>query len=306
MDINWLDVVPSVMATAATIAAACAAFISLRISQEANHVSRQSILAAQHGSAAFEISKAVSDIKNGTKGLLDLCCSVQTDWAREIEKHDCRSAGGVNPRPLRHVLVNASKMLVCHGSSHRENYINAQRLMYSILRDGIDLNDSEYTQFLKKADGTYKDFESTFGLPSTKKPILEAAAFRWACYQLVKRVDNERWNEIWLSAWKADGWLDKYQAEFLKMQPVLKAAQASLKLEKSKNEYGVFPIKSNPALSLKYESLLTALEVLLDDCGLEVLESYKEWACEEDCWKLITYSMGLACLASDILESVID
>lgn len=303
--IELLDFIPSVMSAIAAVAAAIAAIVALRVSRKANALTEKSILAAHHHAAALELSNSIDSISKSTRDLSRISYDLWSDWSREIESKDDRSKGGQDPRPLRHVLTNGSKMLVNHGASKRKWFKHAQRSMFSIIRDGVgSLSEAEYNLLLKKADGTYGDFESTFGSPAANEKIAESEAFRWVCHQLAKRVTPDSWCEVWSEAWLSDGWLNRYRAEFSKARTILKQTFSSLKLEKNKIEHSVLPLSSNPALHEKYERVLTELEILLEDCNLDSMEAYQDWSHDEDVSQLVLYSMGMAYLTLKILDSI--
>jgi hypothetical protein len=305
-EMNWLDLIPSIMSAVATVAAAFAAFGSLRVSREAKLVSEQSALAIHHGDAAIALTEAVEKLIESTQVFSELAYRTWGEWASEIEALDYREAGGSNPRPLRHVLTDASEMLVKHGTRQRKKYKHVARSMYSIVRDGIDnLNDAEYVKLLRRADGEYRDFEGVFGATSINKNISATPAFRWACYQLNRRIEIEKWCEIWENAWHDNGWLNKFRSEHSKIKPALESILASLKSERAKLEHTVFPLKSNPSLCLKYDDVLGIIEVLLEDCSLELVEWYSEHhPHKEDVIQLVVYSMGIAFLVVEALASV--
>ncbi len=302
---KWLDIIPSFLSAIAAIAAAYAALASLRVSREAKVVAEQSALAAHHGAAAIALTSAVEKLIVSTKDFFELSYSVHVDWPSEIEKLDHREAGGSNPRPLRHVLSNASEMLANHGSEKRKKFRHAKQSMFSIVRDGVnDLNEAEFERLLKQADGEHPDFETTFGTPPQKKRIAAAPAFRWACYQLNKRIEKNCWYEIWGAACQEDGWLKRYRTEHSKIKPTLEAIIKSLKTERDKLSHTAFPLESNPSLCLKYDDFFDVVETLLEDCSLEFIDkAYSQQPHENDVIQLIVYSMGIAFLSMDALNS---
>lgn len=304
-EINWLDSVPSIMSAVATVAAAAATFGSLRVSREAKMVAERSALAIQHGSAAITLASAVETLTKSTETFWDAAYSTWAEWPREIEALDHRQAGGSNPRPLRHVFTDASEMLVKHGTRKGTIYKYAKQSMFAIVRDGVNnLNDAEYENLLKRADGEYCDFEGVFGGPTISKSITTAPAFRFACYQLSRRIDEKSWFEIWRNAWLENGWLNKFRAEHSKIKPTLESILASLKSERAKLNHSVFPLESNPSLCLKYDDLLAVIEVLLEDCSLDTVEAYSDHPFKDDVIQLVVYSMGIAFLAMEALNSV--
>lgn len=304
-EVKWIDLVPSIMSAIASVGSAVAAFWALRISKQAKVVSEQSALATHHGSAALEFTKAVEQLKRSSNDFSEVAYRTWADWASEIGGLDHREAGGSNARPLRHVLTDASEMLVKHGVGLRPRYIRAARSMFSIIRDGVNnLNDAEYEQLLKRADGKYCDFGGIFGEPPLDRCITTAPAFRWACYQLNKRIDKNIWIDIWEKAWQANGWLNNFRSEHNKIKPALASILTSLNSEKAKLGHTVFPLKSNPTLYWKYDDLVSVVEVLLDDCSLDLVEGYWEHPHKDDVIQLIVYSMGIAFLVVEALGSV--
>lgn len=303
---NWLDITPSFLSAIAAVAAAYAALASLRVSREAKLVAEQSALAAHHGAAAIALTSAVEKLIVSTKDFFELSYGVHVGWPSEIGKLDHREAGGSNPRPLRHVLSNASEMLANHGSEKRKRFRHAKQSMFSIVLNGVNnLNEAEFESLLKQADGEYPKFEATFGTPSLRKSITTAPAFRWACYQLNKRIENKCWHEIWGAACQEDGWLKRYRTEHSKIKPTLEAIIKSLKTERDKLSHTVFPLESNPSLCLKYDDLLDVVETLLEDCSLEFIdEACSEQPHEDDVIQLVVYSMGIAFLSMDALNRI--
>lgn len=303
--IEWLNVIPSAMSAIAAGAAACAAFVALSVSRKANSISEKNILAAHHHDAVSVLSKSIDRLRKETKNLSEFSFGFWVDWPREIELKDERCKGGLDPRPLRHVLSNGSEMLANHATRNGKRYRNAGRSMFSIIREGVnDLNEHEYKNLLKKADGTYGKFECTLGSPPLNKNIGEADAFRWVCYQLTKRINRDDLREIWRNAWLTEGWLSRYRTEFSKVKSILEEVVESLRLEKKKIIYSVLPLQSNPALHKNYEMVLSGLETLLDDGSLELLELYREWKHDEDITQLILYSMAMAYWVFKLLDSI--
>jgi hypothetical protein len=303
--IEWLNIIPSVMSAIAAIAATYAAFVALSVSRKANSISEKSILAVHHHNAVSVLSSSIDRLRKETKSLSEFSYTIWVDWSREIELKDERGNGGLNPRPLRHVLSNGGEMLVMHATRNGTQYRNAGRLMFSIIREGVsDLNEREYNSLLRKADGAYNNFECTFGSPLLSKNIGEADAFRWVIYQLTKRINRDDRNKIWRNAWLAEGWLTKYRAEFSKVKSIFEDVVDSLRAEKSKIIYSVLPLQSNSVLHRKYEMVLSGVEVLLSDCGLEALEHYKDWRHDEDVAQLILYSIAMSYLVMKILDSI--
>jgi hypothetical protein len=196
-------------------------------------------------------------------------------------------------------------MLAEHGKIHRRPYRYAQNAMFSIIRDGVTgLNDSEYNALLRKADGSFSDFEGVFGVPSKNEKISNSDAFRWVCYQLARRVKEEDWRKIWNDAWEPDGWVSKYRTEFSNVKPVLKEVLSSLRAEKTKLAHSAFPLESNPSLNKKYQTLFYALEVLVENGDLSILEHYQDTKFCEDIPQLVLYSMGMAYFVMQVLGDV--
>lgn len=301
------DAVPSIMSAIAAVAAAYAALGSLRVSRESKLIAEQSALAVHHGTAAIALTTAARTLIASTETYYEIAYNAWSEWPSEIEamQLDHRSAGGSNPRPLRHVLSDASEMLVKHGIKQSKTLRHAQRSMYKIVRDGVyNLNDVEYEKLLKKADGSYSDFEGIFGAPSARKSITNSTAFRWAYYQLNRRIEHESWRKIWKQAWLENGSIYKFRFEHSNIKLILESIISSLKLERDKLSHSVFPLESNPSLCLKYDDFLEVVEVLLDDCSLDSVEFFSEKADDDDLIQLIVYSMGIAYLVTEALNRV--
>ncbi len=303
--IELLALIPSLMSSIAAIAAAIAAFLALRISRKAHSFNERSVLGVHHNSAVLELSSGIDTIHKSTRKLSVFSYHLWANWADQIEEKDIRSNGGTNPRPLRHVLTNGSEMLAEHGKHHRRPYRYVQNAMSSIIRDGVTgLNDSEYNALLRKADGSYSDFEEIFGVPSQNQSISNSDAFRWVCYQLARRVKEEDWRKIWNDAWEPDGWISKYRTEFSNVKPVLQEVLSSLIAEKTKVAHSAFPLESNPSLNKKYHTLFYALKFLLENGDISILEHHQDTKFCEDIPQLILYSMGMAYSVMQILGEV--
>lgn len=304
-DTNWLDVVPSIASAVATFAAAIAAIGSFRVSRQANRVAEQSSLAIHHGSAANTLTAAISSVTKWSGPFGDAAYNVWAQWPRDIEALDNRDAGGADPRPLRHVLVDAGDMLLAHASEGGARYSRAGISMFSIVRDGIgNMSDEEYERLLRKADGRYEHFPAVFGAPHVTKDITASPAFRWAYYQLTKRVSTTNWSNVWTSAWSEGSYLAKYRAEHERFKPILESVQDSLKAEQDRLAHTTFPLDSNPSLKAKYDSVADAVDVLIEGCGLDLFDGYLEHPHWDDLVPLIIYSMGIALLATKLIENV--
>ena len=125
-EMNWIDAVPSIMSAVASIAAAIAAFSSLRVSRESKLIAEQSALAMYHGSAVMAITSAVDELKKSTETFSEIAYGTWAKWPSEIAALDHQLAGGSDPRPLRHVLTDASEMLVKHGTARGKRYRHTQ------------------------------------------------------------------------------------------------------------------------------------------------------------------------------------
>ena len=292
---NWFEITPAFLSAIASVAAATAAFISLRISKRATSIAELSALAVHHHSASIEYTKVVGSLCEATQEFYRFSDNMWVDWARELEGKDNYELGGKDGRPLRHVLSNGSEMLASYAIRTKSWRGYANQPILSVIRHGVsNLNNNEYHELLRKADGCYGDFESVFGIPSNSDAITTAPAFRWICYQLAKRVKVENWKEAWQESWKESGWLYEYQVEYLKIEPVLKEAQKTLMTEKQKLEHTAFPLSHNSELFLKYDKILKSLEYLLEDCDGKLLETYRDWPHSEEFSQLIICSMATA------------
>jgi len=233
--INWLDVVPATMSAFAALAAAYAAIISMHVSKQSNSLAEKIAIASHHNSAASLYFEVVRDLNEETRELSKVSYNLWNEWSKEIETKDNRTLGGVDPRPLRHVLTDSSNILATYGMKTKNWGPFTSRAILSVVIDGIGkTDDSEYLELLKQADGKYHDFDDTFGTPSNSEKISSAPAFRFACYQLMKRVSREDWITIWHEAWLQDGWLVQYKQEYRRVKPILDKAHKSLEGERSR------------------------------------------------------------------------
>lgn len=300
-----MDAVPSIMSAIAGVAAAIAAFFSLKISKEAKDIAKQSALAAQHHTAASLLSDSIVKLKETTEELSNFSQDLVHNWSSHIGCKDESSKGGVNPRPLRHVLSNAAEMLVTHAIESQKSPRHVHRLMYSIVRDGVqNMNEDEFKSLLKKADHSYTDFEGVLGKPSIKGCITDSRAFRWAFYQLSKRVAKSDWKYFWNSTWQEDGWLYLYEKHYSNIKPTIADINQLLKSEKAKLAHTVFPLESNPRLSSNYNKVLSITDALLEDCDLDSVKPYINCSYEPDFIELIVYSMSIAELTSTVIDDL--
>lgn len=300
---NNLESIPSIMSAIASAAAAIAAFQSLKISRDAKALAAKSALAVHHADATRVLNEAIEKLRVCIHEFSEIAHTVSIEWPREIEKLDNRSAGGMNPRPLRHVLSDASGMLVKHGSKEGKMYKHAARSVYAIVRDGVDeLNEVEYDEFLDIADGDYNDFETTFGTVTAHKSILISPAFRWAYTQLVRRVNRNEWLKVWTDAWGSKGWIYKFRIEHCKIQPTLTSITTSLKSEKRRLQHSVFPLESNPSLAKKFDSTIDVLEALSEGCSLNAIEWHVENPFKAHATELVLFSLAIVMLAEKSLE----
>lgn len=301
----WLEVVPSFLSAVASVGAAIAAFVSLRISKRSTSIAESTALAVHHNSASIEYAKVIKVLGDSTREFSDFSYSLIVKWSRELEGKDNYLSGGSDPRPLRHVLSNGSEMLAKYGFYNVKRGGSGSRSILHVIRHGIgNLSDNEYQKLLKKADGAYHDFEGVFGTPSKSVPITSSPAFRWVCYQLIKRVESKDWKKEWQEAWSENGCLSNYQTEFLKIKPILKASKESLTSEKEKLEHTAFPINKNPELSAKYDEVLMVLESLIEDCDGDLFDAYKDWEFTEELSQFILCSMATANFSVILLNTL--
>lgn len=304
---DWIEIAPSALSSVAAVAAAIAAFGSLKVSRESKLVAEKSALAVHHGSAAILLSDTLKAITKKLQPLNEQAIDAWTSWPREIQQYDDRRSGGKDPRPLRHVLVNASEMLERHGAAHRTGYKCARSRLFSIISNGMgETSEKEYNQLLRKADCSPDHFESTFGEPRLDRQISSAAAFRWCYYQLIRRIETNDWRTVWTKTWLNNGRLRKYYDAHQIVEPALKSALESLDSERKKLEHSVFPLEANPDLLTKYVKTTNILEELLDIGSLEIIENYIEDAHDSDLVPLVLYTTGVACLTNSAIETLVN
>ena len=301
-----VEFLPSALAAVASIAAAFAALGSLRVGREAKRLAEKAALADHHSAAVALLSEELISVNEYTSSLVRLSRRLWIDWSSEIGALDELEKGGVDPRPLRHVLGNGVEMLVAHGKE-KNGYRGVGRNAFSIVRDGINqLDDVEYAKLLQIADKTYSDFEATFGKPKQQELISEARAFRWVIYQLQKRIGMQQWRDVWKKGWSDDGWLTRYKKEYEEVSPMLRETMSKIKREKVRLSNSTFPLNSNPKLAAKFDLLLEVLEIVDEDCDMGMAELYGLEPHDDDLIALVIYTMAISYLLWRVVEEAMD
>ncbi|PHZ59813.1 hypothetical protein CRG86_007380 [Photobacterium leiognathi] len=286
MNIDISDFI-AVASAVAAIASAYAAFAALRISRESAAISKASSLAGHHGPASLAYTKVVNEFKDVTHDLYDCSSTLLNRWGREIESKDHRSRGGVNPRPLRHVLCNGYMMTMQYGLSRH----SMRHTLISVLQNGMyDFSETEYQKLLSRLDNTYDDVEGVLGTPSTRL-ITQSSAFRWICYQLIKRISHGEWQNIWRGSWDENGWLTQYQNEYVKVKPVLEAARKTLLDEKARLEHTALPLSKNTELFNKYNEAMSAINNILECSDMAYLQAHDSPILKEEYCLLVLCAM---------------
>lgn len=302
----WFEIAPSILSAIATAAAAFAAFSSLKISRESKMVAERSALAIQHGEAAKTLTTTLENLSRELSDFSEIAYDLHSSWPREIEEFDCRSAGGLNPRPLRHVLINAGEMLERHATKNGVNYNHTHRAMFHTIRNGMgEFSETEFENLLQRVDGTYAEFEEVLGKPLSNKPINNSSAFRWAHYQLERRLTTENWRTIWRKAWTENGYLSNYRREYEKVLPALRESFVSIKREKDLLAHSVYPLEANLELFNKYKWTLEILQSLIESDYLDLIEYYIGGADDEDLVQLVVYSVGVSLLKRRAIEALL-
>ncbi|CAM3215696.1 hypothetical protein [Vibrio diazotrophicus] len=291
---NILETIPAFLSAVASIGAAIAAFISLRISKQAQSITELNALANHHASATTVYVEVVKELYDASESFQEIGYEMWSQWGRNIENsYDKSSLGGNNPRPLRHVLSNGSEMLSNYALNNERWVRSTSDAIFSIIRFGMSrYSDAEYQKLLKKADGEYLDFEGVFGKPKLSEQIGDAPAFRWVCYQLNKRVTNEEWIAVWNKAWTKGDWFDKYEQEYLRIKPIFEHAKEKLEREKSKLSPSAFPLHCNSILERKYAQLIKIINHIIDDADIENFTIYKNWRFTEELSQLVLCAMA--------------
>ncbi|MDS1311496.1 hypothetical protein [Marinobacter xiaoshiensis] len=301
----WLDFAPSALSATAGLAAAIAAFNSLKVSRESQTIAEQSALAIHHDEASRKLADVSQAVSVQARNLHQSAKDVWTEFPREVERSDLRDAGGTDPRPLRHVLNNASEMLERYATNDGKQYSRARHGIFSVIRNGMGkLSDSEYRKLLKVADRTYGDFESIFGVPRKDASISESLAFRWAYYQLERRVGGEEWGQIWGSAWSSGGRLKRYRDEFEQLKPTLERELAVLQVERRRLQYTVFPLARNEPLYRDYLRAIGILEGLVDVIELDLFDGYIHDPHPADLIPLVISSVAAAIMTARAIDDL--
>ncbi|EPW4778966.1 hypothetical protein ACWLRU_004467 [Vibrio parahaemolyticus] len=299
---DWFEVIPSSMSAVASVAAAVAAIASWRVSRRATSLAESTALATHHSAVTLVYVQEVKQLNELVSGLDDLAFEITSTWPKQLQRFDNSELGGVDPRPLRHVLHNGYELLADYATDCKNRMGSASRVILSPIRNGMgSISEDEYNKLLKRVDGTACSFEATLGKPSKFKSITSVPAFRWVYYQLLKRVESEDWRRVWKEAWLEGRYLDQYKSVLGRIKPELVGSRDRLRNEKEKLMHTAFPIEKNFNLSEKYDQLLGALDCLIEDCDAELIEDYKDWDYSEEYCLLILCSMGMVrCTAKQI------
>ena len=304
-NVNWFEFVPATMSALAAMAAASSAVISMRVSKQSNHLAKMTSIANHHEAATSLYFRVISDLYRETEHLRNICCCLQDEWPFQIELKDNKLLGGTNPRPLRHVIGNTSRLLEGYSLNRNKFRKGTSGTVLSIMRNGVkEMSDAEYKKLLKAADGKYEDFETTFGIPSICKEISSAPAFRFGYFQLLKRVNSEDWSDIWRDAWCNDGWMDTYKCEYLRIKPLLKKAHTELTREIAKLAHTTLPLSVNVEFNIKYKELLDILEHLIEDADPSNMEDYRDWPDKDELCILTICSLAIVSNTSNQLSSI--
>ncbi|CAH9054171.1 hypothetical protein PSECIP111951_00978 [Pseudoalteromonas holothuriae] len=305
--VGLLNAIPPIMSVIASAGAAIAAFGSLKVSKEAKELSKQSALAIHHNEAAITISNITNGLPVNMRNFIEIADELYFEWPKEFESIDDRSLGGDNPRPIRHVFTNASEMLVNHSTIRTRYSISSiKRSMSTIFHGNLyNLTEDEYIYLLKKADGKYCDFEGIFGTPEHNCDLGHSKAFRWACYQLSKRISDEQYLSCWKYSWSQNGFISRYEHEHSKVVPLLTSMLNKLQREQEKLAHSVFPLETNPSLISKYEVIQSKIEALIKDCNVSHLSFHKESLSKQEIITRIVFAMAVGCLASKILDDLL-
>ncbi|KAF7783604.1 hypothetical protein PRUB_a3421 [Pseudoalteromonas rubra] len=302
---DWFQIIPSSMSAVASVAAAVAAIASWRVSRRATSIAESTALATHHSAATHAYVHEVKQLSALVSELEKLIFEITSTWSRQIQGFDKRELGGIDPRPLRHVLHNGYELLAVFALEYKNQVGMASREIFSPIINGMgSINDNEYNKLLQRVDGTSYSFEAILGSPSKSKGIISAPAFRWVYYQLLRRVESQDWSRVWKEAWFENGYLNQYKSEFAKIKPKLIESRKRLRNEKEKLIHTAFPIEKNLDLSGQYNQLLGALDCLIEDCDSELIEGYKNWDYSEEQCLLILCSMGLVSFAAKQVDVI--
>ncbi|QFS88095.1 MULTISPECIES: hypothetical protein [unclassified Marinobacter] len=301
---HWLDFAPAALSAIAGVAAAVAAFNSLKVSRESKLIAEKSALSIAHSEAARKLSEVSDCFAVQTVDLHHSAMAVWTDFPREVEQYDCRKAGGEDPRPIRHVVSNVAEMLERYSSDDGRQYRSARHYIFSVIRNGMGkLSNAEYEHLLRRADGSCVDFESTLGPPNRQKSISDSPAFRWGYYQLERRVGTDMWSRVWINAWSPGGQLRRFSDELEQVKPMLENHLSSLESEKRRLKNTVFPIDDNEYLYRAYSDAIAILDGLLEFARLDLFDGYVDDPHPSDLIPLVISSCAAAIFTARAIDN---
>jgi len=248
----------------------------------------------------------LDEARGSLKVLEEAAWHAWVEWPSRIENAvpDARSQEGSNLRPLRHVLSDCAELL-CEHALQSHGVRRVRYGLFTVIREGLPQEGTgEWTKLLQKGDGRYEDFATTFGAPEPRTLLSEAAAFRWAVFQLQRRVKQEDWLSVWAASWKNDGILGHYgEAQRLAIG-VLSRCLEQLLAEQKRLAHSALPLENDPVLAAKYEKVVAVLDALRDDCSLSFLEPYQEWRHGRDALAFIIYGISLGVLTHKLIEEL--
>lgn len=148
---DWFQVVPSSMSAIASAAAAVAAIASWRVSRRATSIAESTALATHHSAATLVYVHEVKQLSALVSELEKLIFEITSTWSRQIQGVDKRELGGIDPRPLRHVLHNGYELLAVFALEHKNQIGMASREIFSPIINGMgSINEHEYNKLLQR------------------------------------------------------------------------------------------------------------------------------------------------------------
>jgi len=275
------ELILPIMTAAATVAAAVAALLSWRTSRASAKIARDNALANHHREALFALTDELASLEAGVEGLERTAFDAMVSVPKALESIDNPSAGGENPKPIRHVVQEAAEIALAEISDPSQDLPSGGRgrRLLSPVQDGcaVRFDECEYRELLSIADGVYADYRSVFGEHFSPTDIAKSRAFRFCIFQMHKRLKVEEVRERLPSAdigAPRKSHLSDIVEQIERIKDGLKSARDRLRLVRSRTDSSAFPLSMDPHLKRRFTQTERALALLVEDIDVSYIRDH--------------------------------